>query len=888
LAQGAWAIVLSQYSGQRDVVFGVTVAGRPAELEGLHATVGLFINTLPLRVALPQAGAGDRVREWLRELQAANVRSRQFEQLPLVDIQAQSEVARGEQLFHSLFVFENAPLDRSLESWGSQLRVSFGEHRTHTNYPLTVVVIPGQRAKLVLSYDARLFSARDMERMLKQYRGVLLWLSEHPEGLLREVPTLLEEEQREEEQRGSTARGYRLEAGYAALFEEQVARAGERLAVQSGAEQVTYVELDERAEAVGFGLQLGAGGEGAVGGWRDGVVALLQERGIGLIASMIGAFKVGAGYVALDAKQPAARMREVLELSGARVVVVEQGLEEQLRQVVSELPSEARRPVVMVYERLLAEHAAERERRGKLPRAAVSGEQLAYVIYTSGSTGKPKGAMVTVAGMLNNQLSKVPYLGLGEGDVVAQTASQSFDISVWQSLAALLCGGRVEVIGDEAAKDAERLLERVKERGVTVLESVPSLIGALLTAAGEAAEAGERGGEREAGWGRLRVLMPTGEALSPELARQWLRRFPEIPLVNAYGPAECADDVALHRLTEAPEEDAVAVPIGSATDNHRLYVLDGELRRVAVGVVGEICVAGVGVGRGYLGEPGRTAEVFVPNPYGEAGERLYRTGDMGRWRWDGTLEYVGRRDQQVKVRGYRIELGEIEARLRALPRVKEAAVQARASERGGQRLVGYVVFEPRGGTSASDAEHREAQSDVGAPTIIADERAALEELERGLGAQLPEYMVPQQWMVLDALPLSANGKLDRRRLPEPEVALERPYRAPETAAEQRLAALWQELLRVARVGLDDHFFELGGDSIVALQLVSRAKRAGLSLAPRDVFERPRLHQLARAAQPLESGADPARHVGAPPASDQRPSTPAEAGSAPPPLMPREP
>ncbi|MGC4088039.1 MAG: non-ribosomal peptide synthase/polyketide synthase [Polyangiaceae bacterium] len=813
VAQGAWALVLSQYSGQRDVVFGVTVAGRPSELVGIEDTIGLFINTLPLRVELPLSAGTARVDAWLGELHARNVALREYEQLSLVDIQAQSAIGRGQPLFHSLFVFENAPLDRSLESWGKEFNVTFGSHRTHTNYPLTVVVIPGKQAKLLISYDERLCERRDVERMLRQYRSVLLWLAEHPEGLLSQAPRLSAEELREQESWNCTEREYRLGAGYAELFSEQVARHGERVAVRSGAEQVSYGELEQRAEAVGWCLR-------EAGVQPDEVVGVFAERGIGFVTSVIGVFKAGGGYVPLDPKHPTERLLEVLKLSGARVVVTTRASESALRAALSHSSSDEQ-PVVLVLEELAS-------RSERLPQLRVSGEQLAYVIYTSGSTGKPKGAMVTLAGMLNNQLSKVPYLGLSEADVVAQTASQSFDISVWQNLAALLCGATVEVIEDEIAQDAERLLKYVRERGVTVLESVPSLVGAMLSL-----EAGA-----DADLGALRVMMPTGEALLPELARQWLQRYPTVPLVNAYGPAECADDVSLWRIEEPPSEAARSVPIGRATDNNRLYVLSEELERVAVGVVGEVCVAGVGVGRGYLREGGRTAEAFVPHPYGAPGERLYRTGDLARWRWDGTLEYVGRRDQQVKVRGYRIELGEIESRLSAQVGVKAAAVLARSGEAGGaKRLVAYVV-----GEQSDSAPERD------------DERVLVASLKERLSRQLPDYMVPTQWMVLSELPLNANGKVDRKALPEPDVSAERRrYEAPQSEAERKLAEIWQQLLRVSQVGREDNFFELGGDSIIALQVVGRAKRAGLTLTPRDVFENPLLRALAGVVHTVDTG-----------------------------------
>ncbi|WP_437952670.1 non-ribosomal peptide synthase/polyketide synthase [Sorangium sp. So ce296] len=815
IAQGAWAVVLSQYSGTNDVLFGVTVAGRPAEIPDIQETVGLFINTIPLRVRVP-ARERTAVVRWLRDLQDKNASLRQHEQLPLVDIQACSEVPRGLPLFHSLFVFENAPLDHSLSEWGAEFRVDFGSHRTHTNYPITAVAIPGKRMKLLLSYDARMFAAADIERMLGQFRRLLLAMAERPEGGVHELPLLGREEAAAQDAWNRTERAYPLERGYVGLFEEQVRRQPERVAARCLGRSVSYGALNEQAARVGRALS-------AAGVKAGDVVAVFAERGLELLAMMLGVFKAGAAYVPLDSKHPAERTAQLMKLSAARAVVVSEGCRGHLSEAEQRLEGEPR-PAVLVFEELQREGDALREEvlwRG----APVHPAQLAYVIYTSGSTGTPKGAMVTSAGMLNNQLSKVPYLGLTEQDVIAQTASQSFDISVWQFLAALLCGARVEIVPDEVAHDPMALLRHVNETGITVLESVPSLIQGML-------------GEARVELPRLRRMLPTGEAMAPELARQWLRRYPHIPLVNAYGPAECADDVSLHTVEAEPGEDVVFLPIGRPTDNNRLYVVNQAMQRVPVGVVGELCVAGVGVGRGYLGDPGRTAEAFVPNPFSDvAGERLYRTGDLARYRADGVLECVGRVDHQVKIRGFRIELGEIEARLLEQPGVKEAVVLAREDAPGQKRLVAYVVLERiDGGAHTGD-----------------DPRRAWEALRAQLGEALPEYMVPQVYVLLEQLPLSANGKVDRRALPAPDLSqAQRAYVAPESALEQKLSEIWSKSLRVERVGLHDNFFELGGDSIIALQVVGRAKSAGIGLHPRDVFQHQTLAALAGVARWIEA------------------------------------
>ena len=410
--------------------------------------------------------------------------------------------------------------------------------------------------------------------------------------------------------------------------------------------------------------------------------------------------------------------------------------------------------------------------------------------------------MVEQQGMLNNQLSKVPYLQLSEADVIAQTASQGFDISVWQFLAATLLGAQVDIVPNAIAHDPNALLAHVNAGGITVLESVPSLIQGMLAQ------------ERIQLHG-LRWMLPTGEAMPPELAQQWLLRYPEVGLVNAYGPAECSDDVAFFRVDQASTQGTY-LPIGTATDNNRLYVLDGALQLVPLGAVGELCVTGTGVGRGYVSDPLRTATVFVPNPFGAAGERLYRTGDLARQRMDGVLEYVGRIDHQVKIRGYRIELGEIEARLHELPQLRDAAVSVQEGPNG-KYLVGYGVAAQ---ATVNLSEH-------------------LDQIKQHLRAQLPEYMVPLHWLWLKQLPLNANGKLDRKALPEVEIGqLQRDdYVAPHTELQQTLADIWAQVLNVETVGIRDNFFELGGHSLLATQIASRVQKVLQRNVPlRAMFE----------------------------------------------------
>ncbi|WP_294736304.1 non-ribosomal peptide synthetase [uncultured Pseudomonas sp.] len=792
-AQAAWALVLRRLSGDRDVLFGVTVAGRPVEMPEMQRTVGLFINSIALRVKLPEDDQKCSVRQWLSGLLDSNMQLREYEYLPLVTIQEHSELPKGQPLFDSLFVFENAPVEVSVLDRAQSLNATSDSGRTHTNFPLTAVCYPGDDLGLHLSYDQRYFDETTVQGMLGEFKRLLLALVQGFHGDMADLP-LIGEQEREFLVDGCNQSGheYPLERSYVELFEEQVARHPQRIAASCLDQQWSYAELNRRSNRLGHALI-------AAGVGLDQPVALLAERNLDLLGMIIGSFKAGAGYLPLDPGLPSQRLSRIIDLSRTPLLVCTEACLEQAAVLLEEFACGAR-PKLLVWEELMGSE--------ENPGIYSAPDNLAYVIYTSGSTGLPKGVMVEQRGMLNNQLSKVPYLNLGQDDVIAQTASQSFDISVWQFLAAPLFGARVDIVPNTLAHDPQGLLAHVQAQGITVLESVPSLIQGMLAQDRISLEG-------------LRWMLPTGEAMPPELAHQWLLRYPEIGLVNAYGPAECSDDVAFFRVDLASTRGTY-LPIGTPTDNNRLYLLDGALELVPQGAVGELCVAGTGVGRGYVSDPLRTAQAFVPNPFGA--DRLYRTGDLARRRSDGVLEYVGRIDHQVKIRGYRIELGEIEARLHEQPEVRDAAVGVQEGVNG-KHLVGYLV--------ATDAQ------------LNPGER--LDRIKQRLRAELPEYMVPLHWLWLDRLPLNANGKLDRKALPALEIGQlqSQDYLAPRNELEQTLAGIWAEVLKVERVGVQDNFFELGGHSLLATQIASRVQKTLQRDVPlRAMFECSTVEELA--------------------------------------------
>ncbi|MBX3301081.1 MAG: amino acid adenylation domain-containing protein [Nitrospira sp.] len=793
--QGAWALLMSGYSGESDVLFGVTVAGRPVDLEGVESIVGLFINSLPLRVQIPK---DSRLMEWLQSLLAQNLCMRQYEYASLVQIQGWSEVPRGQPLFESLLVYENVPVDPFLTHHGLPFRAQQERNRTHTNYPLTVVIMLGEQLGLQLTYDQRQFDDAIIIRMLEQFQYLLEQMAQRPHCRLGDLTPLLPRERHQLTVNwNATTATYPAEASVAELFEAQMKRTPKAIAVRCGAESVTYAELDRRAEQVAYALV-----DDGVG--PETIVAVLVERSLDLMVLMLGIFKAGAAYLPLDPHHPAGRWQQILTQGQVPWLLTTEAFQHHM---IGAMEFEARENQLRI--RTLESFVTTLGDMSRSPRRTHP-SQLAYVIYTSGSTGIPKGAMVTQQGMINNVWGKVPLLGLTATDVVAQTASHCFDISVWQLLSALLCGGRVEILTEDIVRDPPRLLAELARTGVTVAELVPSLLREVLAV------------EPSMTLPTLRWLLPTGEAILPELCRTWFAQYPAVPLLNAYGPAECADDVAYYALTSPPGTEETVVPIGRPAANLRLYILSPDLQMMPIGVTGEICIGGVGVGRGYLEDPARTAGAFVPHPFAATpGERLYRTGDLGRYREDGTLEFLGRRDQQVKVRGYRIELGEVEAVLAAQPGVQEQVVIVREERPGQAQLVAYVVVHGEETTGAA--------------------------LRQALRDRLPDYMVPSVFVLLDALPLTPNGKIDQKALPSPEGVTQSDdrYEAPQTPTEELLAGIWTELLGVSRVGRHDNFFDLGGHSLLAVQLLSRLRKVfRVELTLRDLFMAPTVVQIA--------------------------------------------
>ncbi|MET9554809.1 amino acid adenylation domain-containing protein [Streptomyces sp. NPDC006645] len=593
------------------------------------------------------------------------------------------------------------------------------------------------------------------------------------------------------------------DATFTDLFEEQARRTPDAPAALHGELSWTYRRLDERAGRVARALaEAGAGAEDTV--------AVVMERSLDWIASAVGVFKAGAVYLPMPPDLPVERMAYQLRAAGAVVVLTDHDSEAYARKALAELDSPP--PVLNAPHLQDTDGPAPPTPTGPAPQASPAPDRAAYVFFTSGSTGTPKGAVCEHAGMLNHLLAKVEDMGLaaGAGEVVAQTASQGFDISLWQFAAPLLTGAAVRVVDSGVLLDPEGFLAEIAGGGVTVAQTVPAHLDALL-----------RGVEHgTAATGALHTVCVTGDVLAPALVRRWFAAFPGVRLVNAYGATEVCDDTT-HHVMDAPP-DGGTVPLGRPLRNVNTYVLDENLEPVPLGSVGEIAFSGVCVGRGYLNDEARTPQSFVPDPF-RAGTRMYRTGDFGRWLPGGRLEYLGRHDEQVKIRGFRIELGEIEHRLRAVPGVREAAVVVDGEAREPRNLAAFFT--------AWDAPS--------SPDLVAAAREFLGEL-------LPHYMVPAHLYRLDRLPLTTHGKVDKAALGALAGTLGHggaAHTAPAGPGERRLAMAWAEVLGapLERIGRDDNFFALGGTSLAAVRLIAQLDRR---LTVRELVAHPRLADLA--------------------------------------------
>jgi amino acid adenylation domain-containing protein len=784
LVQGAWAILLSRYSGEADVVFGATVSGRPPSLKGAETMVGLFINTLPVRASYTEE---THLLPWLQALQQQQLELREYDYSPLVQVQEWSMISSGMPLFNSIVVFENYPVDPTVDSYSQALGVREVESVEPTNYPLTLMVEQSEQLGFQLLYDANRFSPQSIQRLWGHLQTLLDNIATSPQQRIMDLPILTQEETQQLLIEWNQTQKPVSNCCLHSLFAAQVAKMPDAIAVEYQGQSLTYAELNQKANQLAHFLQ-------DFGIQANSLVGICLDRSLDMIIALLGVLKAGGAYVPLDPAYPAERLAFMLADAEVSLLLTHSTLLSQIPTPTTE---------VVCFDQLSLPTQPLNN-----PTVQVTPQDLAYTIYTSGSTGKPKGVQIQHSALVNFLEAMQDRLDINPEDRFLAVTSLSFDIAGLELFLPLLVGSRLIIASREQTQDGGKLAQLLATSEATVMQATPATWRLLLNAHWR----GQRG---------LKMLCG-GEALTADLAQALLEGNPDAVLWNLYGPTETtiwstAGQVSLN-------DDPIS--IGSAIANTEIYILNQDLQPVPIGITGELYIGGAGLSLGYRDRPNLTAEKFIPHPFNNNPEaRLYRTGDLARYREDGTIECLGRIDHQVKIRGFRIELGEIESLLNQHPKIQASAVIASGERIEDKHLVAYIV----------------PSAEISTP-----------ELQTYLRQQLPDYMIPAVFVLLDTLPLNPNGKIDRRGLPTPlQTASDFPFIAPQTEVEQALAQIWSQVLGVEEIGIHDNFFDLGGHSLRATQLVSRLRQTfEIDLPLATLFEKPTLAQLAQVIEDI--------------------------------------
>ncbi len=792
LVQGAWALLLSRYSGETDVLFGTVVSGRGADLAGIESMAGLLMNTLPVRV---HVSSDAQALPWLKQLQEDQSEARQYEHSSLLDVQSWSQIPHGVPLFETVLVFENYPDfgETGSEKRGEavdRIRIRSFEQ---THYPLTVLVFPGTELVMRISYDTSRFDAVTIARMLGHFRTLLEGIVANPVEVLTALPLLtMAERQQILYAWNNTRRDFDWHVGLTQQFEAQVERTPEAVAFICDDRHLTYRELNLRANIVASRLR-------ALGVGLEVFVGLCMERSLEMPIGLLGILKSGGVYVPLDPDYPGERLAIMIGDTQPPVIVTQRHLADRLPKL----------SVQLIYldddnrDTTSTENVA----------SGTTAENLAYVMYTSGSTGRPKGSALGHKQLLNRFAWMWEAYPFTADDVICQKTSLNFVDSVWELLGPLLKGVPTVIVPDAVYKDTDAFIEALAYHKVTRVWLLPSVLAQLLSYPDLAVRLP-----------RLKHWVMGGEVLSAELVQQFHHNLPDRLLINLYGSSELFDATACDVAENSCSR--THAPIGKPIANTQTYVLDANLQPVPIGVAGELHVGGACLPRGYINRPELTATRFIPNPFSDTpGARLFKTGDLARFRADGTLECLGRLDHQVKLRGYRIELGEIEAVIAQHPHIRKTVVMLRENDSRVPYLTAYLIVAPDQGISAG-------------------------EVRQFLKEWLPDYMIPTSYVCVEIFPLTPSGKIDRRALPPPTLAdrptLDTAFIEPRSSTERILAAIFAGLLHVARVGVDDNFFDLGGHSLLALRVISRVREElQVELPIRALFDAPTVALLAQ-------------------------------------------
>lgn len=789
LIQGAWALLLTHYSGETDVVFGVVLSGRPPELLGAAETVGLFINTLPLRT---QVDPSEPLLSWLQKLQTNQVAMRTHEFSALAEVHGWSSIPHNQPLFESIVVFENYPFDTATLPKSKSLIVHSVQSVEQTNYPLTVVALPGPQLTLMIDYENGRFTDDCIIRMIDHLEMILNHFAEDLTQPLDHIPFLTQLEQQLLNNWNKTEFPYPLGQGVHELFAHQVQKTPTHTAVIDTQQQLTYYELDERANQLAHYLRKwGISSESRVG--------IYTERSAEMVVGLLGVLKAGGAFVPLDPTYPPERLALMVKDANVSLLLTQQ-------PILTTQPVSVGQDVRILCLDVEQENISQESTQPLLHRG--SGTNLAYIIYTSGSTGQPKGILMPHYGLGSMANAQIAAFSVAPDKRVLQFASFSFDVAITEILMALLCGGTLVLAPSSALLPGPGLVDLLQQQRITTITVTPSVLKAIPYAP----------------LPHLETIIAVGEPCPPDLMRLWGngRRF-----LNAYGPSEtvCAT-IATHVDPAHPRV------VGRPMANTKIYLCDTKMQLVPIGIPGEVYVQSVSIARGYQNNPRLTAQQFVPNPFSDSSDKfthstLYKTGDLARYLPDGRVEFLGRIDHQVKVRGMRIELGEIENALRIHPGVRDCVVLLYELPFGEKQLTAYVVPQQTPGPSSN-------------------------ELRRFLGQTLPINMIPAAFISLPHIPLTPNGKVDRKALPDPPpltTHIHHRYVPPDTPDEEKMVAIWTESLQLEKVGITDNFWELGGHSLLGTKIISRVQKAfQIDVPLRALFETQTVRELTAYVQ----------------------------------------
>ncbi len=818
----ALAVLLQKHTGNNDVIFGSPV---------YHAGAfeGIVNNVVPLRFNVTSQLT---FKDLLLQVKDTTIDAYSHCHYPFDELVRSLKIPQSQNrcpIFDLVVLLENIHNLKDIESLNNDVTVSFQAD--------------GNKIRGEICYNERLFEYEAIRQVARQYITVLQRIIENPYIKLSDIDFLKESEKQQIlDNFNDNAKIYPIHQTIHQLFEQQVEQTPTSVSTVFGQTQVTYRELNEQANQLARFL--------IESGLKKGeFVAILKERDTNFLLAILAILKAGGVYVPIDSTYPPERIRYMLSDSEVKFLLTDSSFFNSLTDLIEQnsllscLICLDGKPHQVEIAKSTGFNLYDKQDFGTLPKENLEGSYEvtapAYMMYTSGSTGLPKGAMIRHGGAINHIYAEFDALGFTEAFNFLQTAPASSDISVWQFLAPLLIGGKTVIVDTETVCNPEQLFKVIRDEKITIVELVPVVLRGLLDYI-------SRISAQERVLPDLKWMMVTGESTSVELVNHWLGLYPSIPVVNAYGPTEAADDITQYIVEKPLAENQRTVPIGKPLANLNLYILDSQMQLVPIGVPGEICVSGYGVGIGYWKNEEKTKLSFVPNPFpatakplpGTHQDLIYKTGDLGRWLPDGTIEFLGRIDNQVKIRGFRIELGEIEALLSQYPGVRETVVVVQEDSLGEKRLVAYVV--------PSTAE-----------LVLSNELVS--QLRNNLKERLPEYMVPSAFVLLEALPLTPSGKVDRRSLPAPDWLQrnqEHSYVAPRTPVEEVVSGIWAQVLGVAQVGVDDNFFEVGGHSLSATQLISRLRNVfQIELPLRHIFEYPTVASLGKAIAKLQQSRD---------------------------------